>query len=48
MALALTSAAGLLSLLDEEQLELQVYALNHLNAVIDQFWAEVSESIAKM
>ncbi|KAJ9062712.1 proteasome regulatory particle base subunit [Entomophthora muscae] len=48
MATALTSVAGLLSLLDEEKAEIQVFALNNLNELIDQFWAEVSESIAKI
>jgi 26S proteasome regulatory subunit N2 len=35
-------------LLDEPQPELKVYALEQLNSLVDEFWAEISDSIAKM
>ena len=40
------SAAGLLSMLEEEQTQLQVTALTNLNRVIDTHWAEVASSIS--
>ena len=48
MVATLTSASGFISLLDETQDELQLYALQQLNSVVNQFWAEISESIEKM
>ena len=42
----LGSAAGLLSMLEEEQTQLQVAALTNLNRVIDTHWAEVAGSIS--
>ena len=42
----LGSAAGLLSMLEEEQTQLQVAALTNLNKVIDTHWAEVVSSIS--
>ncbi|KAJ2011346.1 proteasome regulatory particle base subunit, partial [Coemansia sp. S610] len=44
----LTSASGLLSLLDEEERELQYYGLTQLEAVADVFWTEISDSITKI
>jgi len=44
---ALTSAAGVISLLDESE-ELQIYALKKLNSIVDQFWAEISDSVSKI
>ncbi|KAI9293978.1 26S proteasome regulatory complex, non-ATPase subcomplex, Rpn2/Psmd1 subunit [Neoconidiobolus thromboides FSU 785] len=43
-----TSASGLISLLEENEIELKVYALNQLNGIIDQFWTEIAESVAKI
>jgi len=40
-----TSAAGVLALLSESDPFLQQYALEQLNALVPQFWAEISESI---
>lgn len=40
-----TSAAGVLALLSEPEPLLQQYALTQLNALVPQFWAEISESI---
>ncbi|KAI8080599.1 armadillo-type protein [Thamnidium elegans] len=45
---ALTSANGIIALLDEQQPELKVYALQQLNTLVDEFWAEISDSIAKI
>ncbi|RCI03339.1 26S proteasome non-ATPase regulatory subunit 1, partial [Rhizopus stolonifer] len=45
---ALTSANGIIALLDEQQPELKVYALEQLNTLVDEFWAEISDSIAKI
>ncbi|KAI9248920.1 armadillo-type protein [Sporodiniella umbellata] len=45
---ALTSANGIVALLDEQQPELKVYALQQLNTLVDEFWAEISDSIAKI
>ncbi|KAI8983856.1 armadillo-type protein [Pilobolus umbonatus] len=44
----LTSANGIIALLDEEQPELKVYALQQLNSLVDEFWAEISDSIEKI
>jgi 26S proteasome regulatory subunit N2 len=40
-----TSAAGVLALLSESEPFLQQYALEQLNILVPQFWAEISESI---
>ncbi|KAJ2769104.1 proteasome regulatory particle base subunit, partial [Coemansia nantahalensis] len=45
---ALTSATGLISLLDEEERELQYYGLVQLNAVADRFWVEISDAISRI
>jgi 26S proteasome regulatory subunit N2 len=39
---------GFISLLQEGAPELKLYALSHLNNIVDQFWAEISDSISKM
>ncbi|CAJ0630347.1 8402_t:CDS:2 [Entrophospora sp. SA101] len=44
----LTSAGGIISLLDESEEQLKIYALQRLNSVVDQFWAEISEAISKI
>eukprot|EP00808_Paulinella_micropora_P016424 g17140.t1 len=44
----LSSATPILSLLDEDQDELKVHALNKLNVLVDQFWAEIASDIAKI
>ncbi|ORZ21533.1 armadillo-type protein [Absidia repens] len=43
----LTSASGVVALLDEQQPELKIYALQQLNTLVNQFWAEISDSVAK-
>ena len=45
-ALGLSSAAGLISLLEETEVQLQTTALRSLNKVIDTHWAEVAGSIS--
>jgi 26S proteasome regulatory subunit N2 len=42
---ALTSAAGILTLLDEVD-DLRAVALEQLNGVVDQFWAEIADSLS--
>ncbi|KAI5793103.1 armadillo-type protein [Geopyxis carbonaria] len=44
----LTSAAGLIGLLDEPDQQLQFYALKKLDTLVDQFWAEISDSVSKI
>lgn len=44
----ITSAAGVLSLLDEPEPQLKVFALDKLNKITDVFWAEISESVDKI
>eukprot|EP00928_Gymnodinium_smaydae_P054803 TRINITY_DN3850_c0_g1_i4.p1 TRINITY_DN3850_c0_g1~~TRINITY_DN3850_c0_g1_i4.p1 ORF type:complete len:1088 (-),score=297.05 TRINITY_DN3850_c0_g1_i4:206-3379(-) len=38
-----TSAAGVLSLLEEQENQLRVVALERLNQVVDQFWHEIAD-----
>uniref|UniRef100_A0A023GMA3 26S proteasome non-ATPase regulatory subunit 1 n=1 Tax=Amblyomma triste TaxID=251400 RepID=A0A023GMA3_AMBTT len=44
----ITSAAGIISLLEENQTELKVFALKKLDDIVDEFWAEISEAIEKI
>ncbi|CAG8444505.1 8265_t:CDS:10 [Diversispora eburnea] len=44
----LTSSSGIIALLDEPEEELKIYALEKLNTLVDQFWAEISDAIAKI
>lgn len=39
---------GILSLLDENTEKGPVYALHRLNAIVDVFWPEISDSISKV
>lgn len=43
---AVTSAAGLLALLDEDDDSLKLYALQQLNKTVHDFWFQISTSIA--
>ncbi|KAG7833936.1 hypothetical protein KL943_003232 [Ogataea angusta] len=45
---AITSAAPYLSLLEEHDADLKVYALRSLNSVVDQLWAEIANNIAEI
>lgn len=40
--------AGVIALLDEHDDDLKVYALQKLNGIVDQFWAEISDAVSKM
>lgn len=44
----LTSAAGIISLLDEPMSELKIFALRKLDLIVDEFWPEISEAIQKI
>lgn len=44
----ITSAAGVLSLLDEPEPQLKMFALEKLDKIVGVFWAEISESIEKI
>ncbi|XP_037945332.1 26S proteasome non-ATPase regulatory subunit 1 isoform X2 [Teleopsis dalmanni] len=44
----ITSAAGIISLLDEPIADLKVFALKKLDFIVDEFWPEISESIEKI
>ena len=44
----LSSVAGLINLLDEDDYQLQSYALEKLDHQVDQFWAEISEHVQKL
>ncbi|XP_011204147.2 26S proteasome non-ATPase regulatory subunit 1 [Bactrocera dorsalis] len=46
--MTLTSAAGIISLLDEPMPDLKVFALKKLDSIVDEFWPEISESIEKI
>ena len=45
---SITSASGIISLLDESKSELKTFALRKLDDVVDEFWAEISEVIDKI
>lgn len=40
-----TSAAGSLTLLEDPDKDIRVYALNHLLSIVGQFWAEMSDKL---
>lgn len=44
----IVSAAGLLGLLDEPDNQLKSYALQQLDATVDQFWTELADHVSKM
>ena len=44
----INTAGGFLSLLDEDEAELHQYALQRLNEIVPEFWAEIAHSIDKM
>eukprot|EP00493_Phyllostaurus_siculus_P026377 UN26722 len=46
--MSLTSASGIIALLDEPEPELKHYALKKLDSVVDEFWAEISDVITKI
>ncbi|KAI5851178.1 armadillo-type protein [Morchella snyderi] len=44
----LSSAAGLIGLLDEPDQQLRCYALQKLDELVNQFWPEIAESVSKI
>lgn len=48
MVAPITSAAGVVALLDEPEPELQTYALQKLDSIVGSFWAEIADSITKI
>ena len=46
--MSITSASGIISLLDEDRNELKVFALQKLITIVDEFWPEISEIIEKI
>ncbi|ELT92764.1 hypothetical protein CAPTEDRAFT_182474 [Capitella teleta] len=48
MRMNITSAAGVLALLDEPESEVKFFALNKLNSIVDVFWAEISEAVDRI
>eukprot|EP00096_Caligus_rogercresseyi_P009928 TRINITY_DN3477_c0_g1_i4.p1 TRINITY_DN3477_c0_g1~~TRINITY_DN3477_c0_g1_i4.p1 ORF type:complete len:967 (+),score=385.28 TRINITY_DN3477_c0_g1_i4:94-2994(+) len=48
MPTSLSSAGGILALLEEPLPELKVFALQKLEGIVDEFWAEISESIGRI
>ncbi|XP_065075049.1 26S proteasome non-ATPase regulatory subunit 1 [Ochlerotatus camptorhynchus] len=48
MKLNITSAAGIICLLDEPIQELKVFALKKLDTIVDEFWPEISEAVEKI
>ncbi|KAL8121120.1 hypothetical protein AgCh_018039 [Apium graveolens] len=45
MAMTVTSAGGLLAMLNEAHPSLKLHALSNLNAFVDYFWPEISTSV---
>lgn len=43
-----TSAAGVISLLDEPNQDLKAFSLRKLNVIVDEFWPEIADSIEKI
>ncbi|XP_011302873.1 26S proteasome non-ATPase regulatory subunit 1 [Fopius arisanus] len=48
MKMNITSAAGIISLLEEPMPDLKVFALKKLDLIVDEFWPEISEAIEKI
>ncbi|XP_057301114.1 26S proteasome non-ATPase regulatory subunit 1-like [Hydractinia symbiolongicarpus] len=46
--MTLTSAAGVIALLEETEPELKFYALKKLDNIVGEFWAEISDVITKI
>eukprot|EP00466_Bigelowiella_natans_P005314 jgi/Bigna1/92583/estExt_fgenesh1_pm.C_360002 len=46
--MALTSAQGVLALLDEPETEIKVHAIKKLDKMVDNFWAEIANAIGKI
>lgn len=48
MAMTVTSAGGLLAMLNETHPSLKLHALSNLNTFVDYFWPEISTSVPIM
>lgn len=48
MVAATISPSGLISLLDEQDTQLQTFALTKLNETVDQFWPDISDSVTNI
>ncbi|XP_014235515.1 26S proteasome non-ATPase regulatory subunit 1 [Trichogramma pretiosum] len=48
MTMNITSAGGIISLLEESEPELKVFALKKLDLIVNEFWPEISEAIEKI
>ncbi|CAH8500234.1 unnamed protein product [Dicrocoelium dendriticum] len=46
--MSLTTASGLVSLLDDKVPDVKAFALKKLVDIVDEFWAEISESVNKI
>lgn len=44
----LNSAASIITLLDETEQVLQVFAVNQLSLVVDAFWTEIADVLSKL
>lgn len=44
----LSTAIGVLNLLDEDDLLLKSHSLNILIDIVDEFWSEISDYVSKM
>ncbi|PIK59554.1 26S proteasome non-ATPase regulatory subunit 1 [Apostichopus japonicus] len=44
----ITSAGGVISMLDEPDIQLKAYALEKLNVLVDDFWAEIADTVEKI
>jgi 26S proteasome regulatory subunit N2 len=47
-AILQSSASGVLSLLNEPDEDIKVYALEQLNEMVDTFWSEIAHCIPDM
>ncbi|KAF3938785.1 hypothetical protein ABW19_dt0202434 [Dactylella cylindrospora] len=48
MLAPVNTAAGLLGLLEENDVHIQSYALQQLDILVDEFWSEIADSVAKL
>jgi 26S proteasome regulatory subunit N2 len=44
----MNTAMGILSLINEDNAQLQVYALKKLITIVDQYWFEIADFLANM
>lgn len=44
----LVSVAGLVGYLDEYDQSIRSYALKKLDQLVDEYWAEIADSVSKM